>query len=198
MALSLVCQKCGTSYVSADIYKDWPEGAPYCPKCFEEWCKENNVEFPFESYKDHPMYLGEKNDDKEMADWYEEYIEQIAKENLRKMKLNQFTFHEYQIMAWSTGKYPGMGNNWVYPVLGLGGESGEVLEKFKKLIRDDNGVITQERLELIKKELGDVLWYVAAICSELKIEMSDVAMSNNEKLLDRLERGKIKGDGDNR
>ena len=107
-------------------------------------------------------------------------------------------FHEYQVAARETAQYPDMGRNFYYPTLGLAGESGEVAEKIKKLMRDGDGVLTQDRREALRKELGDVLWYVAALCSELGLSMQDVAEHNIAKLRDRRARGAIKGDGDNR
>ena len=105
---------------------------------------------------------------------------------------------EYQEKSRKTAIYPNAGNDFVYPTLGLSGEAGEVAEKFKKIIRDKEGVIEESDREEIKKELGDVLWYVSQIASELKISLDDVAQKNIEKLYSRLERGKIKGSGDNR
>lgn len=108
------------------------------------------------------------------------------------------TFKEYERLAAQTAVYPGRGNNLVYPVLGLTGESGEVAEKVKKLIRDKNYKISETFKEDIKKELGDVLWYIAAICYELGLSMEDVAKTNIEKLASRKARDRIHGEGDNR
>ncbi|OGY56975.1 MAG: hypothetical protein A2119_01155 [Candidatus Colwellbacteria bacterium GWA2_46_10] len=91
-----------------------------------------------------------------------------------------------------------MGNNFVYPVLGLAGETGEVAEKIKKILRDKDGVVSDEDREEIKKELGDVLWYLSRLSAEMGLSLEDVAQSNIEKLFSRLERGKIQGEGDNR
>ncbi len=107
-------------------------------------------------------------------------------------------FNEYQSAARKTAQYPQMGHNLYYPTLGLAGEAGEVAEKIKKLMRDGDGVLTAERREALKKELGDVLWYVAALCSELGLAMDDVAEHNVAKLRDRQDRGAIRGEGDNR
>jgi NTP pyrophosphatase (non-canonical NTP hydrolase) len=105
---------------------------------------------------------------------------------------------EYQAAARSTAIYPSIGSNYVYPVLGLSGEAGEVAEKFKKLIRDKDGVVTPEFQEEIKKELGDVLWYVANVAAEVGLSMSDIADTNIQKLLSRQQRGVLQGNGDNR
>ncbi|MBU0614101.1 nucleoside triphosphate pyrophosphohydrolase family protein [Patescibacteria group bacterium] len=107
-------------------------------------------------------------------------------------------FQEYQTKSRKTAVYPNLGNNYIYPVLGLCGESGEVAEKVKKLIRDDGGEISEERTEMIKKELGDVLWYVAQVATEFKLDLNDIAEENIKKLYSRLERNAIHGDGDER
>src|SRR3989338_5391100 len=107
-------------------------------------------------------------------------------------------FEEYQKKSRKTDKYPEADNNFVYPTLGLAGESGEVAEKIKKVIRDKGGKIDDETRELIKKELGDVLWYVAQLATELGLSLDDVASHNIEKLYSRLERDKLNGSGDNR
>ena len=107
-------------------------------------------------------------------------------------------FKEYQKESRKTAIYPNKGRNLIYPTLGLIGESGEVAEKVKKLIRDKEGKVDEEFKQLIKKELGDVLWYLAQICTELGLSLEDVAKSNLEKLFSRLMRGKIHGSGDER
>ena len=83
-------------------------------------------------------------------------------------------------------------------ILGLPGEAGEVSEKFKKIVRDKNGEISEEDRTEIVKELGDVTWYVATIARYLGVPFSEVAKGNIEKLSSRLERGKLHGKGDNR
>lgn len=107
-------------------------------------------------------------------------------------------FNEYQEKSRKTAIYPDQGENLIYPTLGLVGEAGEVAEKMKKMIRDDGGKLTDERKEVLIKELGDVLWYLAQLATELSIEFDQVAEQNIEKLYSRLDRGKIHGDGDNR
>ena len=107
-------------------------------------------------------------------------------------------FKEYQEKSKKTAKYPNIGSNFVYPTLGLSGESGEVAEKIKKVIRDKDGIIDEETKMAVEKELGNVLWYVAQLATELGLSLDEVAEKNIEKLASRLERGKINGDGDNR
>ena len=107
------------------------------------------------------------------------------------------TFREYQERAKTTAVYPGRGEgNFVYPALGLAGESGEVCEKVKKAIRDDGGRLTEERKALLAKELGDVLWYAATMASELELDLGEVAAANLAKLAARKAAGTIHGDGD--
>ncbi len=83
-------------------------------------------------------------------------------------------------------------------VLGLAGESGETVDKFKKIIRDSNGEINEEQKVEIVKELGDILWYLAQIASYLDVPLSEVATKNIDKLQNRMDRNKLRGSGDNR
>ncbi|MGI6297554.1 MAG: nucleoside triphosphate pyrophosphohydrolase family protein [Minisyncoccales bacterium] len=107
-------------------------------------------------------------------------------------------FNEYQEKARRTAIYPGKDSNYIYPTLGLVGEAGEVAEKVKKIIRDENGIVSREKKEEIKKELGDVLWYIANLAYELDIKLEEIAQGNIEKIFSRVERNKVHGDGDNR
>jgi NTP pyrophosphatase (non-canonical NTP hydrolase) len=107
-------------------------------------------------------------------------------------------FEDYQTRAMSTAIYPNRGNNLVYPVLGLNGEAGEIAEKLKKIIRDSGGELSPESRKDLSKELGDILWYVAACCDELGLRMDSVASANIAKLASRKERGQLSGSGDNR
>lgn len=107
-------------------------------------------------------------------------------------------FDEYQKKTRATAIYPDKDNNIIYPSLGLVGETGEVAEKIKKLIRDKNFEITEEFRKDIKKELGDVLWYIAALASELGLSLQKIAELNIEKVYDRKNRGVLHGSGDNR
>ncbi|MFA6273045.1 MAG: nucleoside triphosphate pyrophosphohydrolase family protein [Candidatus Paceibacterota bacterium] len=108
------------------------------------------------------------------------------------------TFEEYQKKSRKTAKYPKIGASFVYPTLGFAGESGEVVEKIKKIFRDDKGKVTAEKKKEIEKELGDVLWYLSQIATELGLSLDKIASGNIEKLYSRLARGKIHGSGDNR
>lgn len=115
-------------------------------------------------------------------------------------------FDEYQKMAiqFDTAKlaitekerYDG----YMEKALGLAGETGEVIEKIKKMIRDKDGVFqaTSEDIEELKKELGDVLWYLSAIAYYNDFSLEKIATANIDKLIYRSTRGKIHGSGDNR
>ncbi|HTD10039.1 MAG TPA: nucleoside triphosphate pyrophosphohydrolase family protein [Solirubrobacteraceae bacterium] len=104
---------------------------------------------------------------------------------------------EYQRRSRRTAEYPR--EAWLaYPALGLAGEAGEVAEHAKKAIRDDGGEVSDERRKAMSKELGDVLWYVAQLASELGLDLDEIAEGNLEKLLSRQRRGMLSGSGDER
>lgn len=83
-------------------------------------------------------------------------------------------------------------------VLGLTGEAGETADKIKKILQDKNGVVSDEDKGLVVKELGDTLWYIAAISRYLGVSMSEVARGNIEKLESRYQRDLLHGEGDER
>ena len=83
-------------------------------------------------------------------------------------------------------------------VLGLVGESGEVAEKFKKILRDKQGKLSEEEKKELVKELGDILWYINAVAHLLGSNLEEVAKANHEKLASRKNRGVLSGSGDNR
>ena len=107
-------------------------------------------------------------------------------------------FSRYQADARQTATYPDIGSNAYYPVLGLCGEAGEVAEKVKKVMRDDAGHFSKTKRHEIAKELGDVLWYVAAIAGHTGYSLEEIAQMNLDKLNDRKDRGALGGSGDNR
>lgn len=114
----------------------------------------------------------------------------------------EYTLNAYQQKALETASYPEMGDSLLYPALKLNGEAGEVAEKVGKLWRNKGLWRTKDYPEedrlAIKKELGDVLWYVAVCANELGLSLEEVAVGNNEKLADRAARGTIKSEGDDR
>ena len=107
-------------------------------------------------------------------------------------------FKTYQKQARLTAQYPNLGSNYIYPTLGLVGEAGEVAEKVKKVIRDKKGIFDDKSKEGIKKELGDVLWYLSNLCNEFDFTLEEVALQNLDKLKLRVAKGKISGSGDDR
>lgn len=152
-------------------------------------------------------------------------INEVSLEDVRDFKASfddGFTnaLDDYKVLAVRSAIYPGKGTPFglMYAALGLA-EAGEVQNKVKKIFRDDNILqfsetpetigdvtfsavmwtsVSAERKAQIIKELGGVLWYVAACCDELDIKLTDVAVANLEELASRAARGTLGGDGDNR
>lgn len=115
------------------------------------------------------------------------------------------TFDEYQKQAVTTD-VTGLGKRikhahdpaYVDKILSLVGESGEVAEKYKKIIRDKQGIIGEQDRQEIIKELGDVVWYVAVLAHYLDVPFDELAQMNLDKLAKRKSQGKLGGKGDNR
>jgi len=105
---------------------------------------------------------------------------------------------EYQRKSVEFAIYP-HSHSILYPALGLAGEAGEVANKVKKFIRDgyDQENFEMKKIELAS-EIGDVLWYCAALARDLGFDLSTIAQENYSKLSGRKERGTIGGNGDNR
>lgn len=111
------------------------------------------------------------------------------------------TLNGYQDLAMTTRTEQTYGSSAiVYPTLGLTGEAGEVADKVKKVLRGDNGTreFDEEAREAIAYELGDVLWYAAALAKDLGYDLEDIARMNLRKLQDRQDRQVIHGNGDDR
>ena len=106
-------------------------------------------------------------------------------------------FADYQSQAVKTAVYRDR-DRIVYPALGLLSEAGEVAGKIKKILRDKNGDFTPEDRWMIADEVGDVLWYIAALCADMGTPMELIAQRNLDKLNSRMARGVIQGSGDNR
>lgn len=106
-------------------------------------------------------------------------------------------FHEYQRKAEETVAYPPE-RALEYLALGLASEAGEVASEIKKMLRDDQGVMTEGRRAAVLAEAGDVLWYVAVLCTELQAALDTVAIANTRKLADRKLRGVLRGNGSRR
>jgi NTP pyrophosphatase (non-canonical NTP hydrolase) len=109
------------------------------------------------------------------------------------------TFDEYQKQALTTA------HNTHEPLMektiwamGVAGEAGEVLEKWKKIVAYHDGKLSPEDKDELGKELGDVVWYVAVMAHSLGLSFDDIMERNVEKLKSRKTRGVITGKGDNR
>jgi len=112
------------------------------------------------------------------------------------------TFDEYQKQALTTAftdpKHKGTLIEKTIWAMGISGEAGEVIEKWKKIVAYKSGDITADDLEELKKELGDVIWYLAVFADSLGLTLDEVVQLNVSKLIDRQKRSVIKGAGDNR
>lgn len=111
------------------------------------------------------------------------------------------SFQGYHLAAIRTATYPKANGNvydLMYPALGLVGEAGEVANKIKKILRDNGGIITNDVRMAVLDELGDTLWYINALASDLGSSLEEVAARNVEKLRSRQERNAISGSGDTR
>jgi NTP pyrophosphatase (non-canonical NTP hydrolase) len=109
-------------------------------------------------------------------------------------------FNYYQEQAAKTAVYPGSGTTTglLYVTLGLASEAGEVAGAVKRIIRDDGGVLTEERRKQLISEVSDCIWYISQLCTELGVTFEEVAHRNLIKLNNRKERGTLMGSGDNR
>ena len=107
-------------------------------------------------------------------------------------KNKDMSLNEYQNAAAKTAVYK-TAHQILYPALGLAGEAGEVANKVKKMLRDN-----EFDRDAIVAEIGDVLWYIAALSRDLNVNLQDIALANIEKLYGRKERGTLQGSGDKR
>ena len=128
----------------------------------------------------------------------EELADKMSKQSVLQELISRGMNH-YQKEAWETAIFPDClgdyGQSIAYPALGLAGETGEVVELIKKALRDNAGKVDKANL---KKELGDVLWYLGAIATQHDLSLGDIASANLQKLADRKERGTIRGKGNSR
>lgn len=104
---------------------------------------------------------------------------------------------DYESIIQQTAVYPKK-IGLLYTALGLCGEAGEVAEKIKKLYRDNGGEVTLKTTYDLQKELGDVIWYVTAMASELGLSLAAIMEANYDKLIKRRETNTLHGSGDNR
>jgi NTP pyrophosphatase (non-canonical NTP hydrolase) len=107
--------------------------------------------------------------------------------------MGEYDFNTYQQQAMDVR----INSAWTkqYPILGLPGEVGELMSIYAKAVRDGE---KDTHKEMVFKELGDVLWFVAAIAKDEGFALADVAKGNIQKLNDRKNRGVLQGSGDNR
>lgn len=110
----------------------------------------------------------------------------------------QMDSNDYQTEAIRTAIYPNLGDNLVYPTLGLVGEAGEVADKLKKIIRDKGGVMEESDRKKIALEVSDVCWYLAMLAYELDFTLGEIMQMNLDKLASRQQRGVLSGSGDDR
>lgn len=143
-----------------------------------------------------------KKEKTRLIDALKESKEPEAKECLKKLCIeekenNTMTLNEYQKKALETEDYQDE-LKIILPTLGLTGEAGEVADKVKKVLRDNNGEFTDEMKEEIAKELGDVAWYLAVLANSIGYTLEEICKMNIDKIESRFVRGKIHGEGDNR
>ena len=142
-----------------------------------------------------------------MKKWDED-AKELEKKISRKLKMygrvadpkKKMTLNEYQALCLSTSEALGVNEDdrFIIASMGVAGEAGEVVEKVKKLLRDYNGVMTDDFKEKLVGEIGDVMWYCAVLTDEVGYDLCTVSHKNIDKTLSRLERGVIAGNGDNR
>ena len=106
--------------------------------------------------------------------------------------------NEYQQQALKTARAHNKKDELFHLLLGLCGESGEIAEKTKKIIRDKDSDFSKLDTEDLTKELGDVLWHIAVLADYFGIPLETVGSKNIDKLASRMKRGVIGGSGDNR
>ena len=110
------------------------------------------------------------------------------------------TFDEYQKTAPKTALKPydeALMNRTIW-AMGIAGEAGEIVEKWKKIVHYYKGEFSEEQKQDFGKEIGDVLWYLTLFADDLGLSMEEIAQRNLEKLVDRQKRNVLKGSGDNR
>jgi len=109
------------------------------------------------------------------------------------------TFDEYQKRAQETAiANPDPLMDKTIWAMGVAGEAGEVIEKWKKIVAYHEGIISEEDRKELGKELGDVVWYIAKFAHSLDLSLDEIMNQNLAKLADRKKRGVQKGKGDNR
>ena len=122
----------------------------------------------------------------------ENEVKQWMKERYKDMDVNV-----YQDRAVATAIYPET-HKITYPALGMAGEAGEVANKVKKIIRDGKKSLPDDWQEQLASEIGDVMWYCAALARDLDMSLATIMAANLDKLKTRQEQGTLGGSGDKR
>jgi len=122
----------------------------------------------------------------------ENEVKQWMKERYKDMDVNV-----YQDKAVATAIYPET-HKITYPALGMAGEAGEVANKVKKIIRDGKKSLPDDWQQQLASEIGDVLWYCAALARDLDMSLATIMAANLDKLKARQEQGTLGGSGDKR
>lgn len=102
------------------------------------------------------------------------------------------TLDQYQSASRLTAIYPMRGQNFLYPMIGIVSEVGEIADQVKRIIRDEEGIISEERRLAIEDEIGDVLWYLAQLATEFNLQLSTAADQNLKKLSERQQAGTLR------
>jgi NTP pyrophosphatase (non-canonical NTP hydrolase) len=105
---------------------------------------------------------------------------------------NPLSLADYQEKSRATAIYPDQGANFIYPTLGLVSEIGEVADVLKRVVRDENSILSTERRMAIGSEIGDILWYLSQLATELDLSIEDIATANLEKLTERKRAGTLR------
>lgn len=115
---------------------------------------------------------------------------------------DQDSLARFQEAAWATAVYPENLSPYgrMYAALGLVGEVGEVADETSKHWRNDHGRVTTERTEKISEELGDAMWYIAAVATEWGLDLGEICEEVLGKLYERMihENLKHESGGDSR
>ena len=147
------------------------------------------------------VLLSEKKEDMSNRQFFDAIIRFSRMNKSRRWRRKSMVeikgLNEYQQRALETAIYP-EDKKIIYPTLGLTGEAGEVADKVKKVLRDNNQVFDDEHRKAIALELSDVMWYCATLANDLGYTLQEIAEMNYEKLSSRQKRGKINGNGDYR
>lgn len=137
-----------------------------------------------------------------LVDAYQEILDFAVylRQEIEERKTRGVGIQRYVEWTSETAIYPGAGSHEAnavdYVIHGLTGEAGEIANKFKKVLRGDYKLPAFR--DFVRKEIGDVMWYIARICFELRLNLGEILAENMAKLEDRKKRGVLKGSGGNR